>query len=75
MIKVEVRLFAHFRQGRQKNQIIELEEGKDISYVLDLLNINEEEASIVLLNGMDGPLNRQLKDGDVLALFPPVGGG
>lgn len=75
MIKVEVRLFAHFRQGRQKNQIIELEEGKDISYLLDLLNINEEEASIVLLNGMDGHLNRQLKDGDVLALFPPVGGG
>ncbi len=75
MIKIEVRLFAYFREGREKRQIIELEENAEISKVLDILNINEEEVSILLLNGRDGTTDRKLKDGDIIALFPPVGGG
>lgn len=75
MIKVEVRLFAYFREGREKKQIMELEDGTTIINILDKLNINEEEASIILLNGIDGPTDRELEDGDVLSLFPPVGGG
>lgn len=75
MIKVEVRLFATFRKGREKKQILTLAEGADISEVLNRLNINAEEVSILLLNGIDGSVNRKLKDGDVIALFPPVGGG
>ncbi|MFA5524296.1 MAG: MoaD/ThiS family protein [Tissierellales bacterium] len=75
MIKVEVRLFAYFREGREKNQILMLEENIEISKVLGMLDIKEEEVSILLLNGRDGPADRKLKDGDVIALFPPVGGG
>ncbi len=75
MIKVEVRLFAYLRQGRGKKQILEFEEGTTISQVMDMLNIDEDDVSIALINGTDGPIDRQLKDGDVLALFPPVGGG
>ncbi len=75
MIKVEVRLFAYFREGRGKKQVMELEEGTTILEVLEKLSIDKEEAKIVLLNGMDGPLDRELKDDDVLSLFPPVGGG
>lgn len=75
LIKVEVRLFAYFREGRGKKQVMELEEGTTILEVLEKLSIDKEEAKIVLLNGMDGPLDRELKDDDVLSLFPPVGGG
>lgn len=75
MINVEVRLFAYFREGREKKQIITLAEGTEISNVLDMLNIKEEEVSILLLNGRDGPSDRKLKNGDIVALFPPVGGG
>ncbi|NLW23008.1 MAG: MoaD/ThiS family protein [Tissierellia bacterium] len=74
-MKVEVRLFAYLRQGRGKKQILEFEEGTTISQVMDMLNIDEDDVSIALINGTDGPIDRQLKDGDVLALFPPVGGG
>lgn len=75
LIKVEVRLFAYFRQGRGKKQFMELEDDTSILKVLEKLSIDKEEARIVLLNGIDGPLDRKVKDGDVLSLFPPVGGG
>ena len=75
LLKVEVRLFAYFREGREKKQIMELEEGTTISDVIKILDIDEKEVSIALLNGMDGPFHRELKDGDIIALFPPVGGG
>ncbi len=75
MIKAEVRLFAYFREGREKKQIMEFEEGTTISQVIEALNIDEKEVSIALLNGIDGSLDRQIKDGDIVALFPPVGGG
>ena len=74
-MKVEVRLFAYFREGREKKQILELNEGATIKEVLDIIKIMEEEVSIILLNGRDGSADRELKNGDVLALFPPVGGG
>ncbi|HFL3828566.1 TPA: MoaD/ThiS family protein [Clostridioides difficile] len=75
MIKVEVRLFAYFREGREKKQVMEVEDGTTISDIVKALDIDEEEVSIFLLNGIDGPSNRQVKDGDIIALFPPVGGG
>ena len=74
-LKVEVRLFATFREGREKKYILELPEESNILTVLGMLNIKEEDASILLLNGRDGDAKRTLKDGDVMAVFPPVGGG
>jgi len=73
--KVEVRLFATFRQGRDKTQVMEVKEGSTIADILKTLNIDEKEVAIMLLNGKDGPSDRQLKDGDVISLFPPIGGG
>lgn len=74
-MKIEVRLFATFRQGREKKQMLELEEGTTIIQILQILNIPQEEVAILLLNGFDGSIDRALKDNDVLSLFPPVGGG
>jgi molybdopterin synthase sulfur carrier subunit len=75
VIKVEVRLFATFRQGRDKIQVMEVEEGTTIADILRVLNIAEDEVAIMLLNGKDGSADRQVKDGDVISLFPPIGGG
>lgn len=75
MIKVEVRLFAYFREGRKKNQMMEVDEGTTISNIVKVLGIDETEVAIMLLNGRDGSGDRQLKDGDVISLFPPIGGG
>lgn len=74
-MRLEVRLFAYFREGRAKKVFIDNEKITTIQQVLDELNINLEEVSLLLLNGFDGTIDRRLKDGDVLSLFPPVGGG
>lgn len=74
-MKIEVRLFATFRQGREKKQILELKDGTTITQILEILDITKEEVAILLLNGFDGDLYRELEDNDVLSLFPPVGGG
>ncbi|WP_461206773.1 MoaD/ThiS family protein [Clostridium sp. DL1XJH146] len=74
-MEVEVRLFATFRQGREKKQKMELEEGTTVRDIVLKLEIDVEEVAILLINGFDGELDRELTDGDVVALFPPVGGG
>jgi len=74
-MKIEVRLFATFRQGREKKQILDLPQGTKILEILQMINIEPEEVAILLLNGMDGSFDRKLKDEDVLSIFPPVGGG
>ncbi len=75
MNKVEVRLFATLREGRFKKQFIEIDENLIIKDILEMFKINKEDVAIILLNGIDGDCNRTLKSGDVLSIFPPVGGG
>ncbi|NLY86694.1 MAG: MoaD/ThiS family protein [Tissierellia bacterium] len=74
-MSVEVRLFATFREGRQNKYFLELDDGTTVLDVLNLLNINPEEASIILINGKNVDVTKVLSNGDVLSLFPPVGGG
>jgi sulfur-carrier protein len=74
-MKIEVRLFATFRQGREKKQFIDFEEGVTVSDVLKKVNIQDDEVAILLINGRDGEFDRKLVDSDVLSIFPPVGGG
>ena len=72
---VELRLFATFREGREKKQKIKISENTTILDIIKILNIDENEVAIMLLNGRDGNSDRMLNDGDVISLFPPVGGG
>lgn len=72
---IEVRLFATFREGREKKYFYELNEETSILDILNILKIAREDASLILLNGIDGSIDRELKGGDTLSLFPPVGGG
>lgn len=74
-MNIEVRLFATFREGREKKYFLEVAEGTRVIDIINRFEIDKEEASIVLINGIDGSLDRVLNDGDILALFPPVGGG
>lgn len=74
-MKVEVRLFATFREGREKKYFLDMPEGTKIIDILNMLDIPEEEVSILLLNGRDGSAAREIKEAAVIAVFPPVGGG
>lgn len=72
---IEVRFFATLREGRGK--VVQLPAG-EVSCAGDILNrfeIQEEEVAILLINGFHSKPGDPVKDGDVVAFFPPVGGG
>ena len=72
---VEVRLFATLRQGRQKVYHVEHSSVNTIQDIIDMLEIPRGEVNIMLINGFHQKLETQVKDGDIVSLFPAVGGG
>jgi len=74
-VEVKIRLFATLREGRGKVLSKDFEAGVTPGLIIEDLGIPEEEVAILLVNGRDGDLEQALEDGDVVSIFPPVGGG
>lgn len=74
-MKIDVQLYATFRFGRFKAEERELEDNSTIAQVLTSLAIDEDEIGMSLVNGRHASINQGLNDGDILALFPMLGGG
>lgn len=74
-MKVTVKLFASFQTGRFKIEIRDYPDQTVIRTVVQELNIPEAEVGILLLNAVHAKLDQSLSDGDLLAIFPLVGGG
>lgn len=72
---IEVRLFATLREGREKIIFFPPEEVPTAGDILQKLSIPEGDVSILLINGMHSKPQHPVQSGDVVALFPPVGGG
>ncbi|KKL57902.1 hypothetical protein LCGC14_2230750, partial [marine sediment metagenome] len=56
-------------------QTVELDEGATVSDVLDKFKIPENIPKLRIVNNVHVSPDHILKDGDVLALFPPIAGG
>jgi len=74
-MEIKVRLFATLREKRGKELTIVLSNSSTVRELIDSLGIKEPEVSILLVNGLDAKLDRQLQGKDVVSIFPPVGGG
>lgn len=72
---IEVRLFATLRQGRGKVFFLEAEKNTCGTDILNEFHIPKEDVAIFLINGFHNKPEAAVKDGDILAIFPPVGGG
>ena len=72
---IEVRLFAGLRQGRQKVYQMEPDTVKTVQDIMDTLNIQRGEVNILLINGFHQKPETEVKDEDIVSLFPAVGGG
>ena len=72
---IEVRFFATLRQGRGKIAEIPAEEVSTAGDILKHFEIPAEEVAILLINGFHSKPGDSVKDGDLVSLFPPVGGG
>lgn len=72
---IEVRLFAGLRQGRQKVYQMEPDKIKNVQDIMDTLSIQRKEVNILLINGFHQKPETEVRDGDIVSLFPAVGGG
>lgn len=78
---VKVKLFATLRSygptdiklGESFSVI--LEDDADVAALLKELKIPKDEAKIIMINGNNRELEDKPKEGDTIAIFPPVGGG
>jgi molybdopterin synthase sulfur carrier subunit len=79
-MRVTVKLFATLIRFKDDSRAgkpfdMELPEGSTTQDLIDALKIPAEETHVVFINNIIEEPQSRLKDGDVVGLFPPVGGG
>lgn len=74
-MKVQVKLFAFFREGRFIKEDKELPDGTTAGQVVDHLNIERDEVGVLMLNSRHCKFEAVLQEGDTYAIFPVIGGG
>ena len=74
-MKITVKLFATFRNGRFKLAEQEHPVETNCRTIVLGLGLTEEEIGVVMVNGRHATLDHVLQEGETLSLFPLVGGG
>ncbi len=74
-MQITVKLFATFRRERFITADREYPAGTRISDILTELEIPVSSVGTIMLNSRHAQPERELQDGDSLAIFPLVGGG
>ncbi|MBN1222803.1 MAG: MoaD/ThiS family protein [Candidatus Aminicenantes bacterium] len=74
---IHIRLLGSFAKfGSKLNDgMLNLEMGACIKDVIDELRMPSQNIMLVLINGHHASLNAELSEGDIVQIFPPVGGG
>lgn len=80
MITVQVKLFATLRRQFPDLDIgeamaVEVPEGTTVGELLHELELPAEQVKVVFVNNTIRKEDYELKDGDEVGVFPPVGGG
>ena len=78
-MNVQVNLYATLalettRRGAEVD-LVEIEDGTSIGDILDRLGVSRDSPKIIFLNGVHADLETIPKDGDRIAVFPPIAGG
>ncbi len=73
-MNIKIKLFASLRKFGPDEQVVELPENTTVDDAVHFLNL-PQMALLKIVNGEHRPANHPLKDGDELALFPPIAGG
>lgn len=74
-MKITVRLFAFFREGRFVEEVREYPEKTTVTEVINDLGINIDAVGVTMLCFRQCALDTELKEGDELGIFPMIGGG
>ncbi len=74
-MELEVKLFASLQRFNQQQERFELEDGATVLDFLERFGIPASEVAIVLVNGRHAELEQPLREGESIAVFPPIAGG
>ena len=74
-MKITVKLFATFRLGRFDIASRDYPAGTKVEDVVKELALPEDQLGILMVNNRHVDLDRELVEGETLAIFPLVGGG
>jgi len=73
---IQLKLFATLQQFTPPSgENYSIEPGISIGYLLEQLNIPQEKAKLIFINGIKANLSTTLSGGERVGIFPPVGGG
>lgn len=71
-----IKLFASLRKDLGKKEVlIELTGSDSVQTILERMNINHEDRLLILINGIHCGREHTIESGDIISLFPLVGGG
>ncbi len=76
-ISITVKFFATLRQYGPDKEVLTIPKNSEGKFLFDKYNIpKNERKAIILINGRPHKnLKTILNDGDIIAIFPPIGGG
>lgn len=74
-MKLTVKLFAYFRDNRFVAEVKEYPPGITVGEIIAQLEINPDDVGITMLNSRHCQPTSQPAEGDILAIFPVIGGG
>lgn len=76
-ISVTVKFFATLRQYGPDKDVLIIPENSKVRLLFEKYNIpKDERRAIILVNGRPHKdLNTIIKNGDIISIFPPIGGG
>ena len=72
---ITIKLFATLKQYGEEIQEMNVPEGTTVADVIKMLKIPEDIPLLRIVNSVHVKPDYRLKDGDTLALFPPIAGG
>ena len=75
MIEVTIKLFATLVKKHPGKITKKYPGGITIREVIEKLNVSKDLVAIIFVNNRQVKLDQKLFDKDILALFPPIGGG
>ena len=79
-MNINVKLYATLRKHLPDAKLgakvpMEVKGKTTVEDVINKLGIEKEQAKIILVNGIHQDVSYKLQKGDLLVIFPPVGGG
>jgi len=77
-VKVSVKLHAGLA-GREpnpdRNRVVDIEDGGTVANVLAALDVSPSSARAIFLNAKHASVDSRVAEGDMLDIFPAIGGG